>query len=412
MASLTEADHLKTLDALERAGGNISEAARVLGMNRATFQSRVNAARLWESSRPKGEAVPTSKMTRDQLIVTVSDLKAALKSAKSATIDDEFVKQKIIGLNERCRELEVPKWVRSGEEMASSPGTPTLFLSDWHIGEYVDPAQINNVNRFDIQTARERVRRLIATTTSLLKTHMVKPNYPGIVVALGGDMVSGSIHDELAETNDMDLMPSVIELFGMLSMVIQTMADSFGRVFVPAVTGNHGRLTKKPRAKNRNFTNLDWLTYQMLAKRFEGDKRITFYIPSGSDASYALHGHRYLLTHGDQFRGGDGMIGPIGPIMRGDHKKRSRNMQIDLGYDTLMMGHFHTLMMLPKLIVNGSLKGYDEYAATNNFGFEIPQQALWMTHPGKGITFSMPVHLEDKEKARSGDGRQWLKWVA
>lgn len=29
----------------------------------------------------------------------------------------------------------------------------------------------------------------------------------------------------------------------------------------------------------------------------------------------------YLLTHGDQFRGGDGVIGALGPIIRGDHKK-------------------------------------------------------------------------------------------
>lgn len=56
-------------------------------------------------------------------------------------------------------------------------------------------------------------------------------------------------------------------------------------------------------------------------------------------------------------------IRALGPIIRGDHKKRSRNSQIDLGYDTLLLGHWHQLIMLQRLIVNGSLKGYDEYAA-------------------------------------------------
>jgi hypothetical protein len=108
--------------------------------------------------------------------------------------------------------------------------------------------------------------------------------------------------------------------------------------------GNHGRLTHKMRAKGRNFTSVDWLIYQMLAMHFKDDADTTFYIPDGSDALYRVYNHRYLLTHGDQFRGGDGMIGMLGPIMRGDHKKRSRNMQINMAYDTMMIGHWHQLI--------------------------------------------------------------------
>ena len=93
------------------------------------------------------------------------------------------------------------------------------------------------------------------------------------------------------------------------------------------------------------------------------------------------------------------MIGALGPIIRGDHKKRSRNGQIDMAYDTLLMGHWHQYMHLSRLIVNGSLKGYDEYAYSNNFGFEAPQQALWITHPKHGITFRMPVYVDEKQTA-------------
>src|SRR5690606_25249861 len=91
--------------------------------------------------------------------------------------------------------------------------------------------------------------------------------------------------------------------------------------------------------------------------------------------------------------GGDGIIGALGPIIRGDHKKRSRNAQIDLSYDTMLLGHYHTYTHLTRLIVNGSLKGYDEYAYESSFGFEPPQQALWMTHPKYGITYRMPVFV-------------------
>jgi len=44
------------------------------------------------------------------------------------------------------------------------------------------------------------------------------------------------------------------------------------------------------------------------------------------------------------------------------------------------------------------LKGYDEYAYALNLPFEQPMQALWVTHPDRGITFSIPVHVEPKKK--------------
>jgi hypothetical protein len=79
-------------------------------------------------------------------------------------------------------------------------------------------------------------------------------------------------------------MPAVLDLWGTLVWCVETLAEEFGKVFVPCVSGNHGRNTHKIQNKNRNFTNFDWLLYQFLNKRFENDKRVTFFIPEGSDA--------------------------------------------------------------------------------------------------------------------------------
>ena len=218
-------------------------------------------------------------------------------------------------------------------------------------------------------------------------------------------MVSGDIHEELSISNQVAIMPAVTDLIGVLVWCIRTLADTFGHVFVPCVTGNHGRTTHKPRAKGRAYTSFDWLIYVMVAKLMEGDDRVSFLIADGPDAYYRVYGTRYLLTHGDQFRGGDGMIGALGPIIRGDHRKRSRNGQIDHEYDVLLLGHWHQLIQLQRLIVNGSLKGYDEYASSNNFPFERARQALWLTHPENGITFSAPVNVDDEKKIAE---HQWV----
>ena len=65
----------------------------------------------------------------------------------------------------------------------------------------------------------------------------------------------------------------------------------------------------------------------------------------------------------------------------------------------MILGHWHQWIMLKRLIVNGSLKGMDEYAYANNFPFEEPQQGMWLTHPEHGITIPMPIRVDKRKKA-------------
>src|SRR6185437_5478357 len=102
--------------------------------------------------------------------------------------------------------------------------------------------------------------------------------------------------------------------------MLRELADKFGNVFVPCVVGNHGRNTLKPRAKSRVYTSYEWLLYVMLERYFaERNPAIRFFVPSDIDALVRVNATRYLFTHGDALgvKGGDGIIGALGPIMRG-----------------------------------------------------------------------------------------------
>ena len=397
---MSDALRAETLALLKKANGNLTLASQMANVPRTTFQSRVRTAKLGMPAETPRE-VSAAVELKDE----IRTLKAQIASFNRETLDAKYIREKIIKLAEQP--VRVPTWLLNNKAPKSAPGVPTLLASDWHWGEVVDPAQIGGVNEYSLKTAHDRAKRMINNTIDLLNNHMVNPSYPGIVFALGGDMITGDIHEELVATNEREVMPTVVDLWGVLAWCIETLADKFGRVFVPCVSGNHGRNTKKIRAKGRNFTSFDWLLYTFLAKRFEGDARVTFYIPDGADALYSVYGHRYLLTHGDQFRGGDALIGPLGPIVRGDHRKRARNMQINADYDTIVMGHWHQLMQTQKFIVNGSLIGYNEYAYNNNYGFEPPRQALWITHPERGITFHMPVQVDGK---KTQTDQPWIQW--
>lgn len=394
----------RALDLYYLNGMNSAKASIQSGLNNSTYRHQLAEA------KRKG-LTPSPEIERadhiPHLKQRITRLEGELKTAQQERLDHALIKQRIIGIAQEVNRTETPAWLLNGRSLAHDhPGVPTVMVSDLHWAEVVDPKQINNVNRYNLEIANKRLQRLAERTLRLLGILSPKFEYPGIVVPLGGDMITGNIHDELTATNEVNSMPAVLDLFSALGTFITTLHNRFGKVFLPCVTGNHGRDTHKIWAKDRHHTSFDWLLYCFLAKHFEGNKDITFYIPDGPDAYYRVYEHRYLLTHGDQFRGGDGMIGALGPILRGDHKKRSRNSQIDMEYDTLMMGHWHQDIFMRRVIVNNCLKGYDEYAHANNFPFEPPSQQLWLTHPKYRLTYRMPV-LVDK----MGDQPQ-RSWVS
>lgn len=357
---------------------------------------------------PKPSEADLLRKALSSLRLENKNLLSRLRSIESIGASEEAIQTKILKLKKAVDErVKPPTWLIEDHGSHSSPGVPTLVASDWHWGEVIDPAQIDGLNAYNMQIARKRAYRLVERTIDLLLHHMVNPKYPGIVLDLLGDFFSGDIHEELQITNEQDMMPVILDLIGVLIWCIRTLADHFGRVHVVCVTGNHGRTTKKIRFKGRAFTNFDWLTYHILRGIFDGsftgqrDSRVSFLIPSGLDARYRIYTYRFLATHGDKLgHGGDGIIGALGPILRGDTKKRARNSGIGRDYDTMIIGHFHRYFPTPQVIVNGSLKGYDELADGENYGFDVPRQSLFLTHPEWGITCHWPVFVEPKPKIK------------
>lgn len=334
----------------------------------------------------------------------VANLEKELASTKAELNIQEFVGKALGTLN---LDKKLPTWTTKAATDDGAPGTPTLFLSDLHWGERVYKEQVRGVNEYTLKIAHLRLEHTVNTAVYLLKILDSKMRYPGIVVPLGGDMISGDIHEELATTNELPSIPTVLDLHDALVPSIRHLADVFGKVFLPCVSGNHGRNTRKIQAKNRNRTSFDWMLYQFLLRSFATDDRVTFFIPEGPDALYRVANTTYDLTHGDQFRAGDSIIGAIGPLMRGNQKKTAKHASVHQPYDVMIAGHWHQYIHLARMIINGTAKGYDEYADSNNYLVEPAQQALWVTHDRFGINWRMPV-LCDKPLA----AKRVVEWVS
>lgn len=332
----------------------------------------------------------------------------------------EKIRKEILGLSEYTP--DPPKWLTGRGVKHGERGGPVLIVSDVHYGEVIDLP----FNQYNAKIAAKRLHKLFTTTIDLCQNHMGRANvaYPGIVLCLGGDLIGGDIHEELMMTNDRTPPQAVNELTSLLAGGIKLLADFFGRVFVVSVVGNHGRLGKKLTAKKRVFTNFDWSIACNLERHFCGftdpmtgnwvkgsdPERVQFMTPNDADAYFHVYGTRFLLTHGDSLgvKGGDGIIGALGPIARGTIKIGNSERQIGRDIDYVLGCHYHQLLWLPNAIFNGCVKGYDEYARLNlRAPFQPPQQALFFVHPEHGLTARWPVFLEQR---KATDNTPWVSW--
>ena len=285
-----------------------------------------------------------------------------------------------------------PTWLTKKPKISNA--IVCAVLSDTHFDEVVTPEEIDGRNAYNREIATKRLERFFQKIILLADEYITGLDYTGCVLFMGGDMFSGDIHEELSESNEDTILGSLIFWTERIEAGINMLAERFPSVHVPCVVGNHGRRTRKPRAKLRARDNFDWLLAKTLEQRFLENKKVTFDVAEGADTMVNVMDTRYLLTHGDQASGGGGIGGIWPPIMRLVARKRN-----NVDFDCMVLGHWHQLVMAPTsgFILNGSLKGYDEFAAVMNFPYEPPQQALWIDTPGKGILWQTSLRVCDRK---------------
>lgn len=326
------------------------------------------------------------------------NLRAARAVARQREAELAEVKGRL-GLYETLAEerLEPARWAAPKRSKTKHIAVPCLGLGDIHWGEEVLPDRIDGANAFGVEIAGTRVRRAFERTVMVAHNYLQGFDFEGIQVFLTGDNVSGIIHEELRATNQETVTESVLGVSEALSAGFKLLAEEFGRVQAVAVVGNHPRLTKQNPTKNPQEC-LDWLVYQMLARDFRDDDRVSVVAPRALGVRCEVLGTRFYLTHGTQFKGGAGISGAAAPLLLGVHRATRRAAALGKPFDILVAGHFHQAIFWPSkgLIVCGAPKGYDEYAASKELEPEPAQATFWVTTPEHGVTFYAPLFLADR----------------
>jgi hypothetical protein len=197
-----------------------------------------------------------------------------------------------------------------------------------------------------------------------------------------GDMLSGSIHDELVATNEIPMAEATVQLGLDGAEWLESLTERFPRVHVTGVVGNHPRAHKKPWAK-QGFDNADWTSYHVMATALKRNPRVTFDIPKANQHRITI-AERWpvLLWHSDGVR--SSMPGvPWGGIVRRVTALRAQYSSVGKPVNYFFSGHFHTANAVEggTVVVNGSVKGVDEYSLKAFGGGRPAQQVLATFHP-------------------------------
>lgn len=346
-----------------------------------------------EEAKKHAEVV---KRLKDDLRLTKRQAELAEKRAHNA----ERIREAVFRLTEHTP--EPPTWLRAPSSGKKSPHVAVLVTSDFQWGERIRASNMDGLNAYNVAVAERRYQYLVERAIDISLHHLPRHSYDGLIYLRLGDGVSGEIHADLRETNELAAVPAVRSLVASERTGLERLVEAFGRVHVVSVSGNHGRTTPKPQFKRAGGDNFDALSAWWLESIFERDKRITFQSPDSIDAVFNVHGRRYLATHGDQIgsRGGEGFIGPAATILRGMKRTHDQYARTGQPLYKIFLGHFHTAYDLGLGWSNGSLPGYSEYARSGRMTPEPPVQWLILLHHRYGATSQWPILVEPAPRAK------------
>lgn len=405
--TISDAELIRTLQV--RAKNNPTETSKILGLSSASsVRARVELARsrgLKATDKlPPIEVAAIVKSEQRDAIET-RRLKDNLRLSNAARVHaekmasaDKTIREAVFGLT--AEPLEPPNFNPVLRSVSSDKTGEVAFLmlSDLHLNEVIDLAQMGGINSFNSKIAAKRLERYFQTVIKLCTEQMGRP-LAAVYVLLMGDLTSGSIHEELAKTNDLLSMPACKVAAELLAAGIQLLLEKFPKIpfYVVSVPGNHGRTTRKPEAKGFALDSYDTLVAMLLEAYFKNETRVQFSAPASGDALINVYGRNFLVTHGDRIgsRGGYGFVGPAAAIARGFQKLRMDYANQGIIIDQILIGHFHTALELFKGISNGCLPGPSEYSKSGRMDSEVASQYMITTHPRHKIAHRWRIEVGD-----------------
>lgn len=324
--------------------------------------------------RAKREERSEAKVARDKYRLVLADNERLTKEL-----------QAVLRMTETPQSLVISPTTNGGSE-----ATAFVVASDWHVEESVRPEQVSGLNTFDLKVADARITKFFTNSIKLLNITKRDSHIKEMVLCLLGDFISGSIHEELVEGNNLLPIDAIMFAEQRIYAGIQAyLKNTDMNITVVCHAGNHSRMTKKTHFATEQGNSLEFYMYHHLKQLFEKNKRVRFVIATGYHTYLDIYGHVIRLHHGHTVRYGGGVGGIYIPVNKAIAQwNKGRRCDLDV------FGHFHQLRDGGNFVCNGSLIGYNSFALSIKADYEPPKQAFFLIDKKRGKTLQAPIWLD------------------
>lgn len=345
---------------------------------------------------PPQEPTPQEYLDRERQRIEAAREKRDQSKALKAALDELRERDEIITTYAALEEGYGPISISAPNMKVGVKGheaTAVMLWSDWHVEQVVDPKRVDGLNEFNPGIAEKSVAALARNVVKLLKKERADVTLNSAVIWLGGDFISGNIHDELLETAAMPPSDAIIFAENLIAGALDYVLEHGGlkRVVIPCSYGNHGRFTAKMRSATGAGNNLETIMYAHLARRYASDDRVSF-VPAQGELTYVtVYDRPIRFTHGHLIRYQNGIMGLGVPLAKAVNRYDAQRRA-----DMTAIGHYHQhIMPARNSWINGALIGIDEYAMHMGAQPEPPVQGFRLLDSRYGWTISAPVFVRE-----------------
>lgn len=288
---------------------------------------------------------------------------------KSLREDDR--RESFIELIERAMKEKIDAFDYKASPVINSDDDMVVCLSDLHAGIEID----NWWNVYNTQILKNRLHKYLNEIRKIQKTHQCKICH----VALGGDAISGAIHENLRLQNNENVIEQLKIVITYIGEFIYILQEWFESINIYSVSGNHSRLNPNKEYRLKGEELEEMIPFCLKIQFAQNDKvSVCDYMACKIDSTISA-----FKTRGNK----------LFYVVHGDHDTPSnvvKNLTLMSGTkpDGIIMGHRHNNALSTehgvKIIQCGSVVGTDDYCVDKRISGE-PEQCVFITNEHRTI---------------------------
>lgn len=287
------------------------------------------------------------------------------------SLREEARRESFIELIERAMKEKIDAFDYKASPVINSDDDMVVCLSDLHAGIEID----NWWNVYNTQILKNRLHKYLNEIRKIQKTHQCKICH----VVLGGDAISGAIHENLRLQNNENVIEQLKIVITYIGEFIYILQEWFESINIYSVSGNHSRLNPNKEYHLKGEELEEMIPFCLKIQFAQNDKvSVCDYMACKIDSTISA-----FKTRGNK----------LFYAVHGDHDTPSnvvKNLTLMSGTkpDGIIMGHRHNNALSTehgvKIIQCGSVVGTDDYCVDKRISGE-PEQCVFITNEHRTI---------------------------